>query len=188
MRIYRIVQTNIDLSEEALEYDNPDDFASAYSVRSNLKDYNIPINDNGTVTLYHSTSPNIAQKIEEEGIINGGSTATGGMTGLALEPSAFFGWNQDWVTNTWGKGNRGIVVVNVPYQYIRQPAKNQDEVYFEGGLKRVDKVNNIWEPIIKPRDTFYNRLPAKDYDFLNQEKTLRNIWEKAHRDNSWSPI
>ena len=181
MKIYRIAQEEVDWSEEALKYDNSEDFSSAYSVKKNLIDYGIPINDNGTVTLYHSTSPEIAQKIKEEGIITGGSTATGGMTGLALEPSAFFGWNQDWVKGTWGKGTSGLVVINVPYQYIRQPAQNQDEVYFEGGLKRVDDVNNIWEPIVRPRDTFYSRLPSIKYDVLNQENTLRGIWEKAHK-------
>jgi hypothetical protein len=172
-----------DLMQEALRFDNPEDFSRAYSVKHNLTENNININSDGTVTLYHSTSPEIAEKIMSDGYIKGGSTATGGMTGLALKPSAFFGWDRDWVERTWGRSKAGLVTVNVPYWYIRQPAQNEKEVYFEEGLKRVDDDKNIWEPVVKPRDTFYSRVPSKDYDFQNEE-TLEKIWEMAHKESS----
>ncbi|GAG62390.1 unnamed protein product, partial [marine sediment metagenome] len=111
----------------------------------------------------------------------GSNAPTGGMTGLALDPSAFFGWDKEWVGNTWGSVDN-IIEIKVPHQYIRQPAMNDKEIYFEGGLKRVDEANNIWEPIVKPRDTFYNRLPATKYDFKNDTNTLKNIWERANED------
>ncbi len=183
MKIYRIAQiSNLDeLIEKAKRYETPEDFANAYSVEQNLNEYGIPINSDGTVTLYHATSPDIIQKINEEGFIKGGSTATGGMTGLALQPSAFFGWDKDWVKRIWGRSGE-ILEIKVPHQYIRQPAQNPYEIYFEGGLRRVDSSNNIWEPVQKPRDTFYNRLPAKDFNFLNDETNLVKIWEIAHED------
>jgi len=158
MKIYRIAQiSNLEeLIEKAKIYETPEDFANAYSVEQNLKEYDIPINSDSTVTLYHATSPEIIEKINKEGIIKGGSTATGGMTGLALQPSAFFGWNKNWVKEIWGRRNE-ILEIKVPYHS-----------------------NNIWEPIQKPRDTFYNRLPAKDFNFLNNESNLEKIWEMAH--------
>jgi hypothetical protein len=180
VKIYRIANEIDELMEEALKYDSVEEFSSAYSVKHNILEYGIPINEDGTVTLYHSTTPSIAENIIESGIIKGGSTATGGMTGLALKPSAFFGWNKDWVVNTWGKGKSGLVEINVPYYYIRQPAQNNQEIYFEGGLQRIDDINNIWEPVIKPRDTFYSRIPSENYNWNNLENQLKDIWEKAH--------
>lgn len=188
MKIFRISQrTNIDydldeLTEEAKRYDSPEDFASAYSVKHNLKGYGIPINNDGTVTLYHASSPERIQKIKEEGFLKGGATATGGMTGLQLKPSAFLGWQKDWVNNTWGNGE-SFIEIKVPYQYIRQPAQNDKEVYFEGGLSRVDEKNNVWEPLQKPRDTFYSRIPSYNFDFVNSKNTLKAIWEKANSEN-----
>jgi hypothetical protein len=182
MRIYRIAKvSNLEaLMQDALRFDNAEDFSGSYSVKQNLLENGININADDTVTLYHSTLPELADKIKAEGYIRGGSTATGGMTGLALEPSAFFGWNRDWVEGTWGRGKSGLVEINVPYWYIRQPAKNNQEIYFEGGLKRVDDGRNIWEPINKPRDTFYSRLPSLYYNFENESDTLEKIWERAH--------
>jgi hypothetical protein len=179
MKIFKIANKINELMEEALKYDNPSDFSSAFSVKQNLIENKIPINEDGTVTLYHSSQPEIIEKIKEEGYIKGGSTATGGMTGLALKPSAFFGWDKNWVTKTWGRGGSNFIEIKVPYQYIRQPSQNKLEIYFEGGLKRVDDTNNIWEPIQKPRDTFYSRIPSVNFDFLNEE-SLEMIWEKAH--------
>ena len=177
MRIFRIAQIDNDLIEMAKKYSTAEEFSNAYSVLQNLAEYNIPINGDDTVTLYHATSPEIINKIQREGFIKGGARATGGMTGLALEPSAFFGWNRDWVQEVWGRGD-GIIEIQVPYHYIRQPAQNQQEIYFEGGLKRVN--GNVWEPIQTPRDTFYNRLPSRNYDFKNEPYTLEYIWNKAH--------
>jgi len=179
-KIYKMAKIlNIkDLMQEALKFDSAEDFSRAYSVKQNLIENGININQDGTVTLYHATLPKIAEKIKSEGYIRGGSTATGGMTGLALEPSAFFGWNRDWVKDAWGR-SRDVIEINVPYWYIRQPAKNDQEIYFEGGLKRVDDSRNIWEPIKTPRDTFYSILPSLDYNFENEEETLEKIWEKA---------
>ena len=183
MNWYKKAQINVnDLMREALKFDNPEDFLRAYSVKKNLEKNNVNINSDETVTLYHSTSPEIANKIMSDGYIKGGSTATGGMTGLALKPSAFFGWNKDWVQNTWGRN--GLVEIKVPYWYIRQPAQNAQEIYFEGGLRQIDRENNIWEPIIKPRDTFYSRIPSVDYDFKNEKKTLSKIWELAHKEQN----
>lgn len=183
MNWYRISQVSKldDLMQQALNFDNAEDFSRAYSVKYYLTENDVDINSDGTVTLYHVTSPEIAEKIMSEGYMKGGSTATGGMTGLALKPSAFLGWNRDWVEGTWGRSKEGLITVKVPYWYIRQPAQNKQEVYFEEGLKRVDDAKNIWEPIVKPRDTFYSRVPSKDYDFENEEETLEKVWEMAHK-------
>ncbi|GAG62407.1 unnamed protein product, partial [marine sediment metagenome] len=118
MKIYRISQDGqlSELMEEARRYDSPEDFASAYSVKQNLSNYDVPINEDGTVTLYHTTSPEIITKIKEEGVFQGSNAPTGGMTGLALDPSAFFGWDKEWVGNTWGSVDN-IIEIKVPHQY-----------------------------------------------------------------------
>ena len=123
MKIYRISQISqedfpiidVELLDMAKKFSSLEEFKSAYSVLQNLLENNIPVNSDETVTLYHATSPDRLQQINEDGVIRGGSTATGGMTGLQLEPSAFFGWNKEWVKDVWGRGAESVLEIRVPY-------------------------------------------------------------------------
>lgn len=146
------------LIQEAKKYKSAEDRIVGEAIKKHLEGNGVKVNPDNTVTLYHATSPENIAKINKEGIIKGGSTATSGMTGLDLKPSAFFGTDLKWTKDTWGKSGK-IIEVKVPVEDIRQPAQNTKEVYFEGGLKK-DK-DGIWRPILKPRSTFYDRMLVK---------------------------
>jgi hypothetical protein len=165
---------------DPMNFKTADEFKSAFSVREMLKKNNITINADDTVTLYHASTPDRIASMKKEGVVKGGTTAAGGMTGLDLKPSAFFGADKKWVSETWGGGG-DMVEIKVPFHYLRQPAQNTKEVYFEGGLKLVDKDKNIWKPTTPPRDTFYNRIPATTYDHTNPDSKLTDTWNKAHK-------
>jgi hypothetical protein len=92
------------------------------------------VDENGMVTLYHATTPDIANEINKTGTLKTGTGQTGGMTGKKIGDSAFLGLDKDTTTSTWGNG--GLVEIKVPAEYVRQPAKNLNEVYVEGGLVR----------------------------------------------------
>jgi hypothetical protein len=172
------------LIEEAKKYKTAEEFVSSYSIKKNLERHNISVNDDNTVTLYHATHPGVKEKILREGFIKGGTGAPGGMTGLSIKDAAFLGADKKWVSETWGGRSGNIVEVKVPVQYLRQPAQNEKEFYFEGGLKLVDKKNNVWEPAKPPRKTFYNEIDSLDYDFLNPDKKLTQIWEQAQKEKA----
>ena len=149
------------LAQEARKYKSAEDRVVGEAIKQHLMENGVKVNADNTVTLYHATSPEKLAKINSEGIIKGGSTATGGMTGLDLKPSAFFGTDKNWTKNTWGQGGQKIIEVKVPVEYIRQPAQNMKEVYFEGGLKKGS--DGIWRPITKPRSTFYDKRAIENY-------------------------
>ena len=146
------------LAQEARKYKTAEDRIVGEAIKKHLESNGIKVNPDNTVTLYHATSPENIAKINKEGIIKGGSTATGGMTGLDLKPSAFFGTDMKWTKDTWGASGR-VIEVKVPVQDIRQPSQNIKEVYFEGGLKKGS--DGIWRPLVKPRSTFYDKLLVK---------------------------
>jgi len=160
------------LTKEARKYKSADEFVKAQIVKRKLLKKNITINKDNTVTLYHASSPENIKNIIKTGTLRGGGTATGGMTGLKLEPSAFLGLDKKWVKDTWGRSG-DVIEIKVPFKDIRQPALNDFEVYFEGGLKRGD--NGIWTPTKKPRDTFYNKLA----DDRKTKSQLTDIYNKA---------
>lgn len=146
-----------------------DDPRHIAAMRSYFEKNGVKVNDDNTVTLWHTTTPDAAKKIQEDGFFKGGATATGGMSGLALEPSAFFGTDRAWVENTWGgsNGKDGVVEVRVPVQYLRHGAQNFKEIYFEGGLK---KEGDVWKPV-RLRSTFVDRIANKRFGApeLNQQ-------------------
>lgn len=155
------------LAQEARKYKSAEDYINGEAIKAKLLDNGIKVNPDNTVFLYHATSPENIVKINSEGIIKGSGTATGGMTGLGLKPSAFLGTDKKWTQETWGQSGK-VIEVKVPVQDIRQPAQNMKEVYFEGGLKRGP--DGIWRPIEKPRDTFYNKLAKRDY--IEEQKLI----------------
>jgi len=168
---------NTKLIEEAKKFDTAEEFIKKEAVRKQLIQDGTKINADDTVTLYHATTKEIVDKINNEGLIKGGATATGCMTGLDLKPSAFFGTEKQWVHDTWGGKLGNIVEVKVPLQHIRKPSQNKLEVYFEGGLKRK---GDKWEPVEKVRDTFYNKVAE---ELLIDKQQLTDIFNKAKSSN-----
>ena len=160
------------LEQEAKKYKSAEEFVKAQAITEKLKSEGTKVNSDGTVTLYHTTTPENAKSIISSGIFKGSSAPIGGMTGVKIDKATFFGTDKKWVEDTWGKGD--VIEVKVPVQYIRKGAGNTKEVYFEGDLK---KSGNIWIPTIKPQSTFYDKLSEMD---LIDKSQLIDIWNKAN--------
>jgi len=166
------------LISEAKMYKSAAEFVEAKAIKAKLIESGIKVNADNTVTLYHATSRNLAKKITKEGLFKGGATAPGGMTGLQLEPSVFFGTNKKWTKETWGVSGE-VLEVRVPVQFIRQPAENTLEVYFEGGLKK--GADGIWRPTQAVRSTFYDKIAKIE---MGNEEELASAWKSATSDKS----
>ena len=169
------------LEAEAKKFKSAEEFVKKEAIRKQLIEDGTMINADDTVTLYHATLPERLEKIKKQGFVRGGAEATGGMTGLDLQPSAFFGTDKRWVEETWGGKARHVLEVKVPLEHIRKPAQNTLEVYFEGGLKRQ---GDIWVPAQPVRSTFYDRIAEKG---LINKQQLTDIWNKANKTDS-SPL
>jgi hypothetical protein len=150
-----------------------DEWVKGQAIKTKLETNGVKVNPDNTVTLYHATLPERAVQIEKSGVLKPGGTATGGMTGLDLQPSAFLGTDKKWVADTWGQGGGKVIEIKVPVQDIRQPSQNFKEVYFEGGLKRGS--DGIWRPVQTPRSTFYDRLAERD--FVKTRSQLKAEWD-----------
>ena len=150
-----------------------DEWVKGQAIKSKLETNGVKVNPDNTVTLYHATLPDRAVQIEKSGVLKPGGVATGGMTGLDLQPSAFLGTDKKWVADTWGQGGGKVIEIKVPVQDIRQPAQNFKEVYFEGGLKRGS--DGIWRPTQTPRSTFYDRLAERD--LVKTRSQLKAEWD-----------
>ena len=121
----------------------------------------IKINDDNTVNLYHTTLKENVKKIKENGF-KGTMAPIGGRVNEEIGERSFFGFDRDWVENTWGTGeNYETIEIKVPIDYIRQGAGNKNEVYIEGNIKPYK--NNVWIPDRWPTSTFYDRLAMKGH-------------------------
>lgn len=130
------------------------------AIASHLRENGVTVNDDNTVTLYHTTPVENVQSIKENGF-RGTNAPVGGMTGEDLKPRSFFGFDRDWV-ETWGGDGYETLEIRVPAQYIRQGAQNKNEVYIEGNITH--RGNGIWEPDTMPTSTFYDRKAIKRYN------------------------
>ena len=144
------------LQERLPNYNSIEEFYRDYSIIENLTKNGAEINSDGTVTLYHAGN---VKDILKDGRFKANTAAKGGMTGYNSK-SVFFGFNKDYVKKWSSNGAREIIEIKVPFEYIKQAAKNQDEVYLDGDVVLTDKENNIWTPQDKIQDNFYTQLPA----------------------------
>ena len=160
------------LIAEAKKYGSAEEFVKAQGVKAQLLEDGTKINPDGTVTLYHVTTPEIASKIKKEGLFRGAPAPVGGMTGVNIEKATFFGTDKKWVKDTWGSGREAMIEVKVPAEYIRKGAQNKLEVYFEDGLK---KQGDVWVPTKPPQSTFYDRIAEKH---LVDSKQLTDIYNQ----------
>jgi hypothetical protein len=126
------------------------------AMKAYLEAKGIPVNDDGTVTLFHSSQ--YAEKIEGDGLIK--ATTGKNTLGHKVEDAAWTTPHKKDLERWNGGGENGTVEVRVPVRFLRH-TPNTDEFYFEGGLKR--QPNGNWEPTKKPKDTFVNKLAMRDY-------------------------
>jgi len=118
------------------------------------------VDKNGFVTLYHATFPENIKKINEEGFkgneapINAGSIEQ-------LKPRSFFGYNKEWVQDVWSSnGDRDIMEIKIPAEYLHTFKGNNNEVVVEGNIKNK---NGVWIPDVEPTSTAYDRIILKEY-------------------------
>jgi hypothetical protein len=160
--------TRMKLFEEQNEQDEFPDFPTngltvdefRKAMIQKMKSIGAEINNDGTINLYHITTSDIEKLIKQEGFFKPSSAPISGGIGTDYGPSSFFGITREY-TMQWGdSGRTTIIKVRVPVEYIRQGTGDPKEVYFEGGLKRID---SIWVPAKEPQSTFYDRRIVKNY-------------------------
>lgn len=135
---------------------NGDDDVQA-AMEKYLPTIGVPVNDDGTVTLYHAGN---VDEIEREGFVKG---TTGKSTGpVAVSDAAWFTPQKDKTERWSGGGTRKVLEVHVPARYVsHMPALDDSgdvEVFFEGGLRR--QPDGTWAPDEQP-DTFAQRLAKR---------------------------
>lgn len=118
------------------------------------------VDKNGFVTLYHATFPENIEKIKEEGFKGSNAPINAGSI-EQLKPRSFFGYNKEWVQNVWsGNGDRDIIEIKVPAEYLHIFKGNNNEIVVEGNI---ENKNGVWIPDIKPTSTAYDRIILKKY-------------------------
>lgn len=167
-------QLNTVLQNRLPNYSSIEEFKRDYSIVENLTKNGAEINPDGTVTLYHAGN---VEDILKDGKFKATTAAKGGMTGYNSK-SVFFGFNKDYVKKWSSNGAREIIEIKVPLEYVKQAAKNQDEVYLDGDVILTDKVNNVWIPQDEIQDNFYTQLPA-----LKAEAKLKGLFDKYNKQN-----
>lgn len=157
------------LQRKLPNYASIEEFYRDYSIVENLTKNGAKINEDGTVTLYHAGNK---KEILEDKKFKATSAAKGGMTGYETN-SVFFGFDKEWVKKWSSGGSKEIIEINVPFEYIKQPAQNEKEVYLDGDVILTDESKNIWVPQDQIYNNFYTQIPAK-----RAEAKLNNIFEQ----------
>ena len=119
----------------------------------------IDVNADNTITLYHATNKESADKIISSKFL-GTDSPIGGMVDADIETASFFGFSKEWVESTWNTGSsQKVIEVKVPVQYIRHGGQNFQEAYFEGGLKQS---GDVWIPN-KLSESFVDTIAPMEY-------------------------
>jgi len=120
----------------------------------------IDVNADNTITLYHATNKESADKIISSKQFLGTDSPIGGMVDADIETASFFGFSKEWVESTWNTGSsQKVIEVKVPVQYIRHGGQNFQEAYFEGGLKQS---GDVWIPN-KLSESFVDTIAPMEY-------------------------
>ena len=142
----------------------PPDTRDAHEAKSEyFEDLGAEVDKDGNVVLYHATSEQAAESIRDEGF----RPNLDPINGVVLEdvkPRSFFGWDKDWVSNTWGNSNSVVMRVKVPAYFLHMAGRNTDEVFIEGWIRKHGKV---W-------------IPDEDPTSLAWDRRLIKRWKKKH--------
>lgn len=131
------------------------------AIKRMLQERGIKVNSDNTVTLYHATTPENAESIRQVGFRGTMAPIAGGGVPEKVGPRSFFGFDRQWVADTWGGGGSTVMEVRVPVEYVRQgPGIGNREVYIEGNIRKRPG-GNVWVPDVEPTSTFYDRLAVK---------------------------
>lgn len=130
------------------------------AVAEYMKSLGAEVDDDGMVTLYHATDKANISSIKKNGFKPTDAPINGGTGGEELQKRVFFGYDKDWVSDTWSNGgNYEIMKVKIPAEYLHQAGQNTMEVFVEGLIKMDG--DGIWTPDIKPTSTAWDRKTVK---------------------------
>ena len=130
------------------------------AVAEHMKTLGAAVDDDGMVTLYHATDKANVASIKKNGFKPTDAPINGGTGGEELQKRVFFGYDKDWVSDTWSNGgNYEILKVKIPAEYLHQAGQNTMEVFVEGLIKM--EGDGIWIPDIQPTSTAWDRKTVK---------------------------
>ena len=135
------------------EVKKPSDMTKADIMAAYYRKHGIKVNDDNTVTLYHS-SPKL-ENIKNTGIIKAGASAF-----AEGESSAWFAPSREAVEKWTSGGSSPIIEVRVPVEAIKHPPKDFEQLFVVGGVKRVE--GDLWIPIKEVPDTWHNRIAERE--------------------------
>lgn len=115
------------------------------------------VDHDGNVTIYHATTSSAATIIKKVGF-KPNEDPINGMQIEDVKPRSFFGWDKQWIKNTWATNESVIMEVKVPAYYLHQAGQNTDEIFIEGWLK---DNGGIWIPDEKPTSLAWDRRLVK---------------------------
>jgi len=167
-----------DLESEAKKYKSAEEFIKKEAIRKRLISEWTKINPDDTVTLYHATYNK--DDIIKQWEFKWTRAAPWWMVGVDLWDNIVYFWtDKKWVQDTWSSSwTRDIIEVKVPLEYIRKPAQNELEVYFEWWLK---KKWDIWIPWVKPQSTHYDKIAEMTFLTDKEKQQLLDIYNKANK-------
>jgi hypothetical protein len=173
-----VVYSKPTLESEARKYKSAEEFVKKEAIRKRLISEWTKINSDDTVTLYHATGNK--KDILNQWEFKWTRAAPWGMVNVDLGDNIVYFWtDKDWVQRVWSRWNSyDIVEVKVPLEYIRKPAQNELEVYFEWWLKRKW---DIWIPWVKPQSTHYDKIAEMTFLTDKEKQQLLDIYNKANK-------
>lgn len=130
------------------------------AVSEYLRSLGAAVDSDGMVTLYHATDKANIPKIKKDGFKPTNAPVNGGTGGEVIQERVFFGYNKDWIKETWSNGgNYEVMTVKIPAEYLHQFGNNTQEIVVEGVIKQED--DGIWIPDILPTSTAWDRKTVK---------------------------
>lgn len=132
------------------------------AVRWMMERAGVRVHEDNTVTLYHATSPENAESIRREGFRGSTAPVNGGDPGNELGPRSFFGYDRQWIEETWGaSGAYEVMEVRIPVSYLHFMGTNTSEVLVEGRI--LPGQDGVWVPDRPPSSTAWRRRALKRY-------------------------
>ena len=128
-----------------------------------FRDLGADVDDNGNVVLYHATTESAARQIEREGF-RPNEDPINGVQIEDVKPRSFFGYDRQWIEDTWATKDSTIMKIRVPAYFLHQAGQNTDEVFIEGWIHKHGKV---WLPDEDPTSLAWDRRLVKRWKKRN---------------------
>ena len=128
-----------------------------------FRDLGAEVDNNGNVVLYHATTEAAVRQIEKEGF-RPNEDPINGIQIEEVKPRSFFGYDRQWIEDTWATKDSKIMKIRVPAYFLHQAGQNTDEVFIEGWIHKKGKV---WLPDEDPTSLAWDRRLVKRWKKRN---------------------